>query len=300
MINKFGFCSSYSEASKYRRSAAATHGVDVINDIGDSFIQYQADNVDHASKTLDGCGAVHVMGQMATFTPVIVTTRSIPRKTVTIDELKNIGHVNIITQKDPKGSQGNIIYTKLGEFSHDARNEKLDIMWSVSFHFPKPTPMWSGFMQMMHTHISHHGKSSDMFLPLIDLTPSNPTCVRSTLEYVAEHARHHNVTPVLTFDQQLWWIATLVIEAQSQESLLHQIVLVLGGFHTEMSFLGTIGSLMSGAGLQEAISQVYAEGSVDQMLSGKSVSRAVRAHLLVDGALNTIATSQFLFPASHL
>ena len=29
MINKLGFCSSYTEASKYRRSAAATLGVDV-------------------------------------------------------------------------------------------------------------------------------------------------------------------------------------------------------------------------------------------------------------------------------
>ena len=37
---------------------------------------------------------------------------------------------------------------------------------------------------------------------------------------------------------------------------------------------------------------MYAEGSVDQMLNGKAVSRALRADLLVDGALNTIGTSQ--------
>lgn len=47
-----------------------------------------------------------------------------------------------------------------------------------------------------------------------------------------------------------------------------------------MSFLGCIGSLMAGSGLKEAISQVYAEGSVEQMLSGKAVARAVRAHFL--------------------
>ena len=38
--------------------------------------------------------------------------------------------------------------------------------------------------------------------------------------------------------------------------------------------------------------EVYAEGSVEQMLGGKAVARAVRAHLLVDGALNAIVTSQ--------
>lgn len=292
MINKFGFCSSYTETSKYRRSAAATVGVDVIDDIGESFVQYQADNVDHASKTLDGYGAVHVMGQMATFTPAIPSRRQIPRVKVSIDDLKKIGHVKIITQKDPKAAQGKIIYTKLGEFSRDTRNPKLDIMWSVSFHFPNPTPMWSGYMQMLHSRLPHCGKSSEIFLPVIDLTPSDPTCVRSTLEYVAEHARRHNVTPVLTFDQQLWWIAYMILESQPEDSPLRQIILVLGGFHSEMSFLGTIGSLMSGSGLKEAIAQVYAEGSVDQMLHGKAVARAVRAHFLVDGALNTIATSQ--------
>ena len=84
----------------------------------------------------------------------------------------------------------------------------------------------------------------------------------------------------------------MVIESQTQGSPLREIILVLGGFHTEMSFLGAIGSLMAGSGLKEAITQVYAEGSVEQMLSGKAVSRAVRAHYLVDGALSTLATSQ--------
>ena len=177
MINKFGFCSSYTEASTYRRSAVATQGVDVIEDLSDSFVQYQADNIDHASRTLDGYGSVHVMGQMATFTPAIVATRKVPRIKVSIDDLKKIGHVTIITQKDPRAVKDNIIYTKLGEFSRDTKNANLDIMWSVSSHFPKPTPMWTGSMQMLHSRIPHPGKSSEIFLPIIDLTPSDPTCV---------------------------------------------------------------------------------------------------------------------------
>ena len=48
---------------------------------------------------------------------------------------------------------------------------------------------------------------------------------------------------------------------------------------------------MTGSGLK-IMSQIYAEGSVDQMLSGKSVARAVRAHLSVDSAMNTIAISE--------
>ena len=48
---------------------------------------------------------------------------------------------------------------------------------------------------------------------------------------------------------------------------------------------------MAGSGLKEIMSQVYAEGSVEHMLSGKAVTRAVRAHFLVEGALNLLSTS---------
>lgn len=234
------------------------------------------------------------MGQMATFTPRIAVARRIPRGHVSMDELKRIGRVRLVPQANPTAVQGNIIYSKLGEFSRDEKNMKLDMLWRVSPHFPKPRPLWSGCMQMLQSHIPHPGKSSEVFLPIIDLTPSDPTCVRSTLEYISDHARRHGLTSVITFDQQLWWIAYMIIESQPAESPLHQIILVLGGFHIEMSYLGTIGSLMAGSGLKELISQVYAEGSVDQMLTGKAVARAVRAHFLVDSALNTIATSHML------
>jgi hypothetical protein len=129
-------------------------------------------------------------------------------------------------------------------------------------------------MQMVHYHIPH---------PNINLTPTDPTCVRSTLEYMSDHARQHGVTPVIAFDQQLWGLAYMIIESQPAESPLRQIILVLGGFRTRMSFLGTTGSLMARSALNNIISQVYiyAEGSVEQMLSVKAVGRAVRAHFLL-------------------
>ena len=176
------------------------------------------------------------MVQMATFTPAVTVTRTVPRIKVSNDDLKHLGHVKLVTQDNPKSSQAHIVYTKLGEFSKDIKNEKLDIMWNVSLLFPRPTSMWSGFMHMLHSDLSHPGKSSEIFLPIINLTPSDPTCVRSTLEYITDHAKRHNIAPVITFDQQLWWIAYMIIESQPDDSPLHQLILVLGGFHTEMSF----------------------------------------------------------------
>ena len=45
---------------------------------------------------------------------------------------------------------------------------------------------------------------------------------------------------------------------------------------------------MAASGLQELLETVYAGNSVKHMLSGKAVSRAIREHLLVCSALNTV------------
>ena len=52
------------------------------------------------------------MGQMATFTPAVKKSRIIERRKVTLEDLRKIGHVKLVTQKDPKHIQGKIIYTR--------------------------------------------------------------------------------------------------------------------------------------------------------------------------------------------
>ena len=87
-------------------------------------------------------------------------------------------------------------------------------------------------------------------------------------------------TPCITFDQPLWLKAFNIIDAENL-----QIVCRLGGFHTLMSFLGSIGTLMSGSGLEDLFAEVYAENSVTHMISGKAIARATRAHILTESAL---------------
>ena len=137
----------------------------------------------------------------------------------------------------------------------------------------------------------HPGQSSVLFLPMIDLDPGNMSCVHSTLKFICEHATRYNVTPIITFDQPLWWKSLQVIEGQPENSPLRSIDLRLGGFHTEMSFIGIIGHLMAGSGLQELLETIYANNAVTHMLTGKAVQRAFRGMLLVDSALSAMIVS---------
>ena len=117
------------------------------------------------------------------------------------------------------------------------------------------------------------------------MSSSNTTCIFPTLKFISEHARHHKVTPIITFDQPLWWKALMVIESEPPDSDVRQVVLRLGRFHTEMSFIGSIGHLIAESGLKELLALIYAPNAVEHILTGKAIARAVRAHLLVDAVL---------------
>ena len=60
----------------------------------------------------------------------------------------------------------------------------------------------------------------------------------------------------------------------------------------EMSFLGSIGHLMVGSGIKELFEMIYAPKAMEQIMSGKAISRAVRAHLLLDAVLNVLLLSK--------
>ena len=62
----------------------------------------------------------------------------------------------------------------------------------------------------------------------------------------------------------------------------------LGGLHTTLSFLGSIGKFMAGSGIEELLAEVYAENSVEHMLSGKAVSRFLGGHFLVESSLKDL------------
>ena len=65
-----------------------------------------------------------------------------------------------------------------------------------------------------------------------------------------------------------------------------------------MSFLGSMGAVMKCSGLEEALSTIYGTNTVDHIFSGKAISKAIRAHILVESALTTKLLRN-VFPAEY-
>ena len=68
----------------------------------------------------------------------------------------------------------------------------------------------------------------------------------------------------------------MITEAEQQDSDLHTLILIMGGLHTEKSFLGSIGYVMSRSGLQQLLEVIYAPIAMLHIMSVKAISRARR------------------------
>jgi len=243
-------------------------GTDISRHTPNQFIQYVADNVDHNIRSIDGKNTFHGMGMIATITPGHDISHHVPRVIVTSEDIAAIGRVNIEPFMGVCDGLRSMKYCRLPIIKIEDKTSGTDSLWKAYLSLCTKRPSWSGFMQMVQQG-THPGKSSVLFLPMIDMNPSDYTCINSTLHFICEHASRYSVTPIVPFDQPLWWKAREIIESVQEASILCHIVLRLGGFHTEMSFLGCIGHIMAGSGLREALQLIYAKGAVDHMLSGK-------------------------------
>ena len=205
-LNNHGFCCSYSEVQLFERSASVCMGTDIPNLTPDRVVQYAADNVDHNTITIDGLNTFHGMGMIATITPGTKRSFHVPRITVPTEEICSIGHVNIKHFTLGSMSIRSLSYRPLSVSSAEDPTSALDMLWKASYLVNPKRPGWSGLMQIVQKG-SYPGKSSVLYLPMIDMNPSDLSCIYSTLSYLSSHAKRHNVTPVVTFDQPLWWKA---------------------------------------------------------------------------------------------
>ena len=98
-------------------------------------------------------------------------------------------------------------------------------------------PQWSGFMQLINQG-EHAGETSVMFLRMIAMDPSDLSCIYSTLNFISSHVTKFYVCPFVAFDQPLWLKAFTLFESKPEPQ---PSVIRLGGFHSMMSYLGSMG-----------------------------------------------------------
>lgn len=146
-----------------------------------------------------------------------------------------------------------------------------------------PTSEWSGYMTALARDECSPGMPTRyVFGPLIDQTPSHPDTVLTTMMYAEKFLELHEMKYLhLVADMQLYQVAIKI--KWSDPERWHKLILRPGGMHLLMSFIGCVGTLMKGSGLEDIVKAAYR--GVNNMLNGKSWPKAVRGLRMVVVAL---------------
>ena len=307
-LSSLGFSKTIDEVTRYKQSV-------VCNDDQNYFIkctmqgcfgQWSADNVDHNVRTLDGKGTLHAMGIVLSTAGASVTAASsnlpyIPRQMLMkqSDVVQNKGIAVVMYCAPECYGLSKLSFQSVEQICKQSQctmspDVQLDLLWHVSKFTSnialESRPGWSGYM----TDVSkgdYPGQSIVHMLPIIDLDPTDMSCIYSTLLFVIKQAKELNIpTPILTFDQPLWLKAMEIVKA-----LNLKVILILGGFRTMMSYVGCIGKLMSQSGLSTALETVYGKVAVTHILTGKAIAKALRGFFMLESVLISRLLSQF-FP----
>lgn len=299
ILSNLGVCSTYKEALKYEASVTLNSTTCIEKP---SYVQFIFDNADYNIRTIDGYGSFHVMGGVQTVTPhsTLQNETPVPRNVPTESSaaIGPLAYLPMVWYKQPSVvGLSQITAIDLTNLSVHLEPESvqntrlLDVLWAVVFTSDLSNvnkPSWNGYMEVAHKHLAHE-KSALVPLPFINHDPNNQSTIYTAMIYAAKECEKLGQKKVfVTFDQPLCHKAFDILLAAPLDSVLSRVEIRLGGFHLLMSFLGAIGMIMGGSGLEDMWNTIYAKNTVIHMLSGRQYSRAMRAHLLTQQALLSI------------
>ena len=109
-----------------------------------------------------------------------------------------------------------------------------------------------------------------VYAPLIVMVPHNPDTIMTAMVEAQRPTKQSGQTIIVfTNDQQLYRVAVNVMWVYP--TLFSEFIPRLGGMHTLMSFVGSVGMLMANGGLEDIMKEAFA--GVPRKLKGKTFSQ---------------------------
>lgn len=130
---------------------------------------------------------------------------------VTDADIIKAGEISIISHNIDQNVLCKLFYDDLIINEEKDSTRELDLLWLSSWCFTNSRPQWLDCTQSALILEKHPGKSEIIFLPMIEFSASNDSCIYSTIYFIAQQCDGYEFSPVLTFDQPLWWKAMMVV-----------------------------------------------------------------------------------------
>ena len=174
---------------------------------------------------------------------------------------------------------------------------KKDLAWILSRLVQQQpevqnVPGWTGFNQLL----SRSAQTPTVVgpLPIVNAPAHEFETLWTVISkcQAMTHSRQAQYT-VVTLDEALYCKAKMLQWSKSHEC--RNLVVMLGGFHAQMTFSKVIGKYMESSGLSDMWegSGVFGESNAENILKGKVWNRVVRAHKLSFEALWRVLWTMF-------
>lgn len=265
------------------------------------FVHYAADNIDILEDTLDGRQTFHA-------TQVVAFQEGPPRLTDSPlilgrnNSLKSVpGCFSKLSQSKISASTKYTVPPKQINFSVTERNTLLppikDLIWLTTRNCLQNDtdcviPSWTAFNQC----ISEDGKPRTTvgYCPIIP----NPAHEYDTLwtvitrcKMISDHLKQDYT--VITFDEALYSKVKILMWLRPDET--HNVIPLLGGFHSIQVYLTAIGEQYAGSGLEDCWieSELVSDKTASAIMKGKHYNRCVRTHKITFEALWKALMSSF-------
>ena len=234
-FSRLGFSVSFDEVQRFKQSAIVNLEKD--DDQGDSneFKQWVADNVDHNIATLTGRDTFHGMGIVCVDSQPTGRFSQIPRlkeRQQAEEFTKHRGVEIILYNRTTPNGLARMKFESITQVASSLGRTRIstskmvihNLLWHSAWFLSsseKPRSNRSGFLQCSTNAIaSKRSASTITFLPIIDISPSNESCLYSTLLLIISQAKKYKtLTPCVTFDQPLWIKAFDMIHAEKNYRL---------------------------------------------------------------------------------
>ena len=298
LINRmysFGVTCSYMEVLRFKKSAAfyaAQNDNKIgISDCNSGLVQVVVDNFDADISSQNGKLSTHSLAMLVTQTQSNPEIMQSSIKRITQSKInKKIEYEPVIHKyigpKDPvlpvEASKKRVPFLKMlaSQSISLKRAKHLDTLFLRDILLTDNCSELNGYNTSMCREQGHtlSPKMVAVYLPLIDMTPSDPDTMMTSMiqaQKLSENTGQKYV--VFTCDLQLYKVALHIIWAHPER--FRNIILRLGGMHALMSFIGCIGTLMAESGLSDILEGTFA--GVPKMLLGKKFPQNVRALRLV-------------------
>ena len=139
--------------------------------------------------------------------------------------------------------------------------------------------------------------SINAMLPLFSEEACSPAMVRHSLKVIGAAIKQidPNQIPVVTMDQPLFALAKKLQWSLPEECGEDKYVLLLGGLHTEMTALKTLGNFLEGSGWVECLIEagIASSGVADSFLKASHVTRTRYAHEVTVCALMNLLKKSY-------